>query len=85
VLLTQNRWRSTHHWIIVSFLLISISLFVMLDGDTTSLSAVYSISFLSVMALFAVGDMLLKFKVSFNPLAIAIAIAMPDGVVALLI
>lgn len=39
----------------------------MLEGSVQSLSNVYSVSFLAVMALFAAGNMLLKYKRSFLP------------------
>eukprot|EP01006_Ploeotia_vitrea_P041877 TRINITY_DN66583_c13_g2_i1.p1 TRINITY_DN66583_c13_g2~~TRINITY_DN66583_c13_g2_i1.p1 ORF type:complete len:781 (-),score=393.03 TRINITY_DN66583_c13_g2_i1:1558-3858(-) len=61
-LTTENEWRRTPHWIIISFFCICVSMYLALHGNTESLSGVYSIAFLTVMALFAVGDMLLKYK-----------------------
>jgi amino acid transporter len=62
VLLSVNRWRQTNHWIILAFLLICISLYFIVNGDTDSLGNVYSISFLLVMSGFAIGNMLLKYN-----------------------
>eukprot|EP01133_Synstelium_polycarpum_P004231 gene4231-4935_t len=61
-LLAENRCRKTNHWIIVLFFLICTSLFVLSGFDTTILSGVYTIAFLGVMSLFAVGNMLLNLK-----------------------
>jgi amino acid transporter len=70
-LLRENRLRGTNHWIILGFLAIccSIAFIARLelpDGrvtiDVGILAGVYTLSFLGVMALFAVGNMLLKVK-----------------------
>lgn len=61
-LLAENSWRRTNHWIILGFFAICSSMYLILSGDVDSLANVYSISFMSVMALFAVGNMLLKYK-----------------------
>jgi len=60
VLLLENRWRHTNHWIIVSFFALCTSILLATQGRITTLAGVYTLSFLSVMALFAVGNMLLK-------------------------
>jgi len=60
VLLQQNRWRHTNHWIIVGFLVLCCSIFVFTNGEVGVLAGVYTLSFLAVMALFAIGNMLLK-------------------------
>ena len=57
-----NKWRGTLHWIAIVFFAVCSSMFVVLKGDTKSLGGVYTISFLSVMALFACGNLLLKYK-----------------------
>ncbi len=62
VLLRENRWRRTNHVIIGTFLALCISVFVITAGDVTRLAGVYLVSFLGVMALFALGNMLLKVK-----------------------
>eukprot|EP00474_Spongospora_subterranea_P009819 CRZ10277.1 hypothetical protein [Spongospora subterranea] len=61
-LLQQNKTRNTSHWIILSFLFICSSMQWLLRGRENILAGVYSIAFLSVMALFGVGDALIKFK-----------------------
>eukprot|EP01138_Halocafeteria_seosinensis_P001018 gb/GECG01001042.1/.p1 GENE.gb/GECG01001042.1/~~gb/GECG01001042.1/.p1 ORF type:complete len:679 (+),score=40.93 gb/GECG01001042.1/:1-2037(+) len=61
-LLKQNRFRKTNHYIIIGFFLVASSLYLLLGGNVTTLSGVYTVSFLSVMTLFAVGCMLLKWK-----------------------
>lgn len=60
VLLRENRWRQTNHWIIIAFFALCTSILLVTAGDLTRLAGVYTLSFLSVMALFAIGNMLLK-------------------------
>ncbi len=60
-LLKKNR-RGTPHRIIIGFFLLSVSVLMITGGDLKSLAAVYTLSFLSVMALFAIGNLLLKIK-----------------------
>mmetsp|Transcript_49638 Transcript_49638/g.118122 ORF Transcript_49638/g.118122 Transcript_49638/m.118122 type:complete len:545 (+) Transcript_49638:503-2137(+) len=62
VLLAENRWRRTNHLIPITFFLLCTSLFVILQGRVRSLANVYTLSFLCVMALFAFGNMMLKYK-----------------------
>ncbi len=62
VLLRQNQWRKTNHWIILGFFAVCCSILVTTAGDVSTLAGVYTLSFLSVMALFAIGNMLLKAK-----------------------
>ncbi len=60
-LLQVNSLRGTMHWIPIAFFLLTTSLtFLVRDADT--LAAVYSLSFIGVMGLFAVGCLLLKRK-----------------------
>ncbi len=59
-LLRENRWRGTQHWILIAFFGLCVSILVITSGRIESLAGVYTLSFLSVMALFAVGNMLLK-------------------------
>jgi amino acid transporter len=61
-LLAQNQWRRTNHWILVAFFLLCSSILLISSGDIQVLAGVYTLSFLGVMALFAVGNMLLKVK-----------------------
>jgi amino acid transporter len=60
LLLHENRWRRTNHWIILLFFALCASILVITEGELERLAGVYTLSFLSVMALFAVGNMLLK-------------------------
>lgn len=61
-LLKTNKWRGTTHRIVVAFLLLCISVLLITGGDILTLAGVYTISFLSVMALFGLGNVLLKVK-----------------------
>ncbi|CAM9938324.1 unnamed protein product, partial [Ectocarpus fasciculatus] len=54
--------RGTYHYIIFGFFLLATSQVIILQGDITTLSGVYTFSFLGVMTLFSVGTILLKFK-----------------------
>jgi amino acid transporter len=60
VLLHENRWRETNHWIIVAFFGLCCSILAITQGDVQVLGGVYTLSFLGVMGLFAFGNMLLK-------------------------
>jgi amino acid transporter len=57
-----NPWRKTNHFIVVGFFLVTSLLYIIVKGNPASLAGVYTMSFLSVMALFAVGNMILKYK-----------------------
>lgn len=59
-LLQKNRWRDTNHWIIAVFLCLCISILFLTRGSIEMLAGVYTLSFLSVMSLFALGNLLLK-------------------------
>jgi amino acid transporter len=60
-LLKKNR-RGSLYRIIIMFFLLSVSILFITRGKVEVLAGVYTISFLSVMALFAVGNILLKIK-----------------------
>ncbi len=66
-LLRENKWRSTNHWIIFGFFAVCTSILLSTGGNVALLASVYTISFLSVMALFAVGNILLKVRRSRLP------------------
>ncbi len=66
-LLAQNRWRRTNHWIVLGFFVLCSSILIVSAGDIQVLAGVYTLSFLCVMALFAIGNMLLKIKRSRLP------------------
>jgi amino acid transporter len=79
-LLAENRWRRTNHWIFIGFLALCVSILLATRGDVEALAGVYTISFLAVMALFAVGNMLLKVKR--NRLPRAVRASWPSVIVA---
>jgi amino acid transporter len=60
-LLKKNQ-RGSLYRIIIMFFLLSVSILFITRGKVEILAGVYTISFLSVMALFAVGNILLKIK-----------------------
>lgn len=60
-LLATNR-RGTTHYIFLFFLALCTSIILVTGGDLFALAGVYTISFLGVMALFALGNMLLKVR-----------------------
>ncbi|WP_163398920.1 APC family permease [Flavobacterium fluviatile] len=59
--LKENKKGSSYRIIIV-FLILCISVFIVTGGDLESLAGVYTFSFLAVMALFGIGNLLLKVK-----------------------
>lgn len=59
--LKQNK-KGSHYRIAIAFLLLCVSILFVTAGDLTSLAGVYTFSFLSVMALFGIGNLLLKAK-----------------------
>jgi amino acid transporter len=60
-LLLQNR-RETPHYIILGFFLLCCSILFITKGDVSTLAGVYTLSFLGVMMLFAIGNRLLAVK-----------------------
>jgi amino acid transporter len=60
-LLKKNR-RGTSHRIIISFFLLCSSILLATKGSLLSLAGVYTISFLGVMTLFGIGNILLKIR-----------------------
>jgi len=59
--LKQNS-RGSHYRIVISFLILCISVLFATSGHLESLAGVYTFSFLAVMALFGIGNLLLKYK-----------------------
>jgi amino acid transporter len=59
-LLQENPWRRTNHWIILGFFALCTSILLVTHANIEQLAGVYTLSFLSVMALFAIGNILLK-------------------------
>ena len=60
--LLKSNSRRTYHRIIVLFFCICVSILFITGGELAALAGVYTLSFLSVMALFGVGNILLKVK-----------------------
>ena len=61
VMLRQTKWRTD--WVAIGvFWALACSIFLATKGRLESLASVYALSFLSVMALFAIGNMLLKIR-----------------------
>lgn len=60
-LLKSNR-RGTSHRIIVGFFILSVSVLLITRGEVEALAGVYTVSFLSVMVLFGIGNVLLKVR-----------------------
>lgn len=60
-LLKMNK-RGSAYLIMISFFLLCVSILFLTRGDIGALAGVYTISFLSVMALFGLGNILLKFR-----------------------
>ena len=59
--LKKNK-RGSSYRIIIMFLLLAVSVLLITKGNVKLLAGVYTISFLSVMALFGIGNILLKVK-----------------------
>lgn len=60
-LLKTNK-RGTTYRIMIAFFLLCVSILLMTKGELGALAGVYTISFLSVMALFGLGNVLLKLR-----------------------
>eukprot|EP01102_Stenamoeba_stenopodia_P003007 TRINITY_DN1293_c0_g5_i1.p1 TRINITY_DN1293_c0_g5~~TRINITY_DN1293_c0_g5_i1.p1 ORF type:complete len:763 (+),score=176.39 TRINITY_DN1293_c0_g5_i1:252-2540(+) len=74
--IAENKWRRTNHWTILTFFGICTSLYELLTNtgpadqranNFQNLSKVYTVAFLCVMSLFALGNMILKYKRSRLP------------------
>lgn len=61
VLLKVNRY-GTQYRIVIAFFVLSVSVLAVTRGRLATLAGVYTISFLAVMALFGVGNLLLKMR-----------------------
>jgi amino acid transporter len=59
--LKQNK-RGSNYRIIISFLVLCLSVLFVTGGNLIALAGVYTFSFLAVMGLFGIGNLLLKFK-----------------------
>ena len=65
-LLKTNR-RGTTHRIILGFLALAVSVLIITGGELRALAGVYTLSFLAVMVLFGIGNILLKINRSGLP------------------
>ncbi len=63
----KTNHRGTTHRIVIVFFILTVSVHIITEGDLAKLAGVYTISFLSVMALFGIGNVLLKVKRSRLP------------------
>lgn len=61
-LLFQNPYTGTDSFILVGFFLLCVSQVLLLNGNVAALGAVYCYAFMSVMIIFAFGNVLLKIK-----------------------
>eukprot|EP00300_Choanocystis_sp_HF-7_P002461 c11871_g1_i2.p1 GENE.c11871_g1_i2~~c11871_g1_i2.p1 ORF type:complete len:741 (+),score=139.31 c11871_g1_i2:266-2488(+) len=61
-LLRENKWRNTPHWIIILFCGVCVGLYVASRFNIRTLAGVYAVSFLGVMVLFSIGNLILKWK-----------------------
>eukprot|EP00467_Chlorarachnion_reptans_P018513 CAMPEP_0114507160 /NCGR_PEP_ID=MMETSP0109-20121206/11855_1 /TAXON_ID=29199 /ORGANISM="Chlorarachnion reptans, Strain CCCM449" /LENGTH=683 /DNA_ID=CAMNT_0001685881 /DNA_START=412 /DNA_END=2464 /DNA_ORIENTATION=- len=66
-LLAINPCRQTNHNIILGFLVVCVSMFLLLDAQVEALSEMYSVCFLSLLLMFAAGHMMMKIKRSQLP------------------
>jgi amino acid transporter len=62
ILLTQNPWTGTDSYILVGFFVLCVSQVVVLKCNVAALGGVYCFSFLAVMMIFAIGNIMLKVK-----------------------
>lgn len=79
--LAKNR-RDVNYRIVIGFFILCVSVLFATKGDLGALAGVYTFSFLAVMALFGLGNLLLKIKraklprpVKAHPLGVLIAVA----------
>jgi amino acid transporter len=60
--LISNPWTGTDSFILVGFFLLCVSQVIVLDSDVEALGGVYCYAFLTVMTIFAFGNIVLKIK-----------------------
>ncbi|KAI8368451.1 amino acid permease-domain-containing protein [Choanephora cucurbitarum] len=60
--LIRNRWTGSYQYIILVFLILSITLYCIVGGDTTSLSGVFAVAFLGSLSTFGVANIIIKYK-----------------------
>ncbi|KAJ3003027.1 hypothetical protein HKX48_001992, partial [Thoreauomyces humboldtii] len=62
ILLRTNRLTRSHHFIILTFLILCLLIVVITNGDLTLQSLLFAVSFLFVIGLFAAANLLLKYR-----------------------
>lgn len=60
--LKRNAWTGSYQYIVLAFLVLSITLYAIVNGDTTSLSGVFAVAFLGALSNFAVANIMIKYK-----------------------
>lgn len=60
--LIKNKWTGSYQYIVLVFLILSVTLYAIVGGDTTSLSGVFAVAFLGSLSTFAVSSIMMKYK-----------------------
>ncbi|KAG0229229.1 hypothetical protein BGW42_001683 [Actinomortierella wolfii] len=61
-LLIRNRWTGALQYIILFFLVLCITLYSMVKGDTTSISGMFAVAFLCVLAAYCFSNLMLHYN-----------------------
>jgi hypothetical protein len=62
ILLQENPFTGTNHWIILGFFVLCSTLYLVTNGDVLVLSGVFAVAFLMVLICFASANILLKIR-----------------------
>lgn len=60
--LIRNRYTGSYQFIVLVFLVLSITLYAITGGDTSSLSGVFAVAFLGSLSAFAAANIIIKYK-----------------------
>ncbi|CAO3586231.1 unnamed protein product [Absidia cylindrospora] len=60
--LKQNRFTGSNHYTIFTFLVLNVILCCIVQGDATSLSGVFAVAFLGVLSMYALANVMMKYK-----------------------
>lgn len=60
--LIRNKITGSYQYIVLVFLVLSITLYAIVGGDTSSLSGVFAVAFLGSLSTFAVSSIMIKYK-----------------------
>lgn len=60
--LIRNKITGSYQYIVLAFLILSITLYAIVGGDTSSLSGVFAVAFLGSLSTFAVANIMIKYK-----------------------